>query len=561
MRFIGLLVVLVVYSKGFTQAYYKLDTALERGYNLYYQGKYDEAGHAYFNALKRAQETGNKKVEAEAYRLLGEVNRASSNRPYAIKYLDKAEALFSSIHDEYGVASTKNRKAAAYFELGDSLNYSKYLASSLKISRDNGFKDIEYNSLTILGAVQFVKALDYREAIHTLQRAFSIAKELNKVEDYPYIYNNLSRLYQEMGNLDSAEIYGQKALKIGEEFNIRTYISSACGRLSLIYAGKKEWEKAFEYERRFTQFRDTLEDEGRDKVIAELVENYQTEKQQEALQRQKAQIQYTSLALAVLLILLVVITIMFFNLRKQRKQLRDVNARIGQQNDSLEEMNDLKDRLLSVLSHDLRSPVAALHSSLEILTTEEVPQAIQNQLLSELRERTDQTAQLLDNLLIWIKSQLEGLSLHKSEVNLSHLVSEVVNTMKHDLERKQLQLKMELDEKIKLEADPELVRIIIRNLASNAYKYSNPGTNIEIRLTQEKNEILLEIQDHGVGMSSSSLKNLFKLNKKSKSGTSNEKGVGIGMVLVKDLVNKSGGRITAESEAEIGTIVRVYFPN
>ncbi|MDX5319847.1 MAG: hypothetical protein LPK45_02175, partial [Bacteroidota bacterium] len=389
-------------STLFAQPYHELDSGLSRGYALYYKGDYDEAGKAYFSALKRAQEEGNKRLEAEAFRLLGEVNRASANRPYAIKYLNQAESIFSSIQDEYGVASTKNRKAAVYFELGDSLNYIKYLLSSLKISRDKGFKDIEYNSLTILGAVQYVKARDYPGAIETLTQAVRIAFEIEKIEDLPYMYNNLARLYQEINDLDSAEYYGLEALRIGEENNIRSYIANSCGRLSLIYAAKGEFQKAYQFERRYTMILDTLGDESRDKVVAELVEKYQTERQLEALARQENQLKYAVFAGIFLLLILSVMLVMFLNLRKQRIKMAEVNV-------ALAEANEVKSKLLSVLSHDLRSPVAALHSSLEIILEGGVPEEVQKELLSELNVRVHYTGQLIDNLLVWIKSQLSGV--------------------------------------------------------------------------------------------------------------------------------------------------------
>lgn len=560
MRKLGLLVLVLMSATSWSQPYYALDTALQRGYDLYYLGNYEEAGNAYFGALKRAQESGDKRLEAEAFRLLGEVNRASSNRPYALKYLNLAETLFSSIHDEYGIASTKNRKAAVYFEMGDSLNYMKYIQSSLKISRDNGFKDLEYNTLTILGAVQFVKALDYPGAIQTLTNALNIAEELNKVEDYPYIYNNLARLYQELGQLDSAVKYGEAALKIGEEFNIRTYIAAACGRLSLVYAALGDYEKAFAVERRYTMMMDTLGDESRDKVVAELVEKYQSEKQQEALSRQKAQIRYTLLAVGVLVIMLVVMLFLFINLRKQKEKFRKLSVRVSEQNTSLEEINVMKDRLLSVLSHDLRSPVAALSSTLEILATEDIPKDIQDSLLKELGERTNQTSQLLDNLLYWIKNQLNGISAQSLEVNVEAISHEVAAHFKRDLKTKNINLHTTFVDEPVVIADPELLRIILRNVLSNAIKFSSANSTIDLSAEKKDGEVIIQVQDHGVGMEKSQLEAIFSLKKKSFKGTNNELGAGIGLVLVRDLVEINKGKISVSSEPEKGTRIQISFP-
>ncbi|HCS21127.1 MAG TPA: hypothetical protein DIW47_11315 [Bacteroidetes bacterium] len=543
------------------QPYYFLDSSLKEGYSAFYQGKYDLAGKLFFKALKNAQITKDKRVEAESYRLLGEVNRASNNRPAAIKYLDKAEHIFNEIQDDYGVASTKNRKAAAYFEKGDSINYMKFLMSSLKISRDNHFRDIEYNSLTILGAVQFSKARDYPAAVHTLTEAMLIARELNKVEDFPYIYTNIAGLYQAMGQLDSALVYGKMALEIAEARGIRSSINSACSRLASIHAELGQFDSAFKYERRYNLLSDTLNIESRDKQFAELVEKYEDEKNTEALEKQRLTINYILFAAILFLIVLVFMFILFANLRTQRKKLTEANEKMEAQNAVLAENSKLKDRLLSVLSHDLRSPMAALSSSLELMRNGEVNEADSKMIIEELRVKVERTSELLDNLLFWIKNQLNRIDPEIQEIQLSELIGETLVFFSPELQQKALRVQLEVPDDFILHADKEMIRLVIRNLVSNAVKFSKNGGQIRIGATMQGKSSRLFVEDDGVGINSEALKEIFQMKKVYTFGTQKELGMGIGLSLVRDFVHANKGSIEVISEANNGTRVELTFQN
>lgn len=543
------------------QPYYLLDSALKAGYTHMYQGKYDQAGKLYFQALKKAQLTKNKQIEAEAYRLLGEVNRASSNRPAAIKYLDKAEHIFNEIQDDYGVASTKNRKAAAYFEKGDSINYMKFLMSSLKISRDNHFRDIEYNSLTILGAVQFSKARDYPAAIKTLTEAMLIARELGKVEDYPYIYTNISGLFQSMGNLDSALVYGKMALEIAELRGIKASINSACGRLASIHAAMGNYDSAFMYERRFNLLSDTLNIESRDKQFAELVEKYEDEKNTEALEKQRVTINYILFTAILFLIVLVFMFILFGNLRTQRKMLTEANEKMEVQNAVLAENSRLKDRLLSVLSHDLRSPMAALSSSLELIRNGEVNEADSKMLIEELSVKVERTSELLDNLLFWIKNQLNRIAPELQEIQLASLIRETLGFFTPEIDQKQLRMQVEVPDDFILHADKEMIRLVIRNLVSNAVKFSKNGGQIRIGAENQGSGVVFFVEDDGIGINAKDLKEVFHTKAVYTLGTKKELGMGIGLSLVRDFVHANKGSIEVISEEGKGTRVQLHFQN
>lgn len=533
--------------------YQKYDL-LDSGYKVYYSGDYVKAGEILFSALKLAKSSQDRVLEAESYRLLGEVNRASNNKTYSIKYLNEAEAIYSEIGNDYGVASTKNRKAAAYYEIGDTAAMWTYLKSSIKICKDRAYGDLLYNNMTIQGSFFFHMRKDYLGAVATLHEALEIAKELDQEVDFPYIYNNLAGAFRADTEFDSALVYADLALKYALKYNVRSYISSAYSQLSLIYGhGKKDYEKAWEYERLYVMYRDTIFNESRDKEIAEIVESYRTEIQTEQIKSQKSFIQISVALLIALVIVLAITIIISVRLKKQGKQLQESS-------DSLKEMNQLKDRLLTVLSHDLRSPVATLQSTLELVQMDTMSQEQLTDIFRELGIRIEQTGQLLDNLLVWIKSQVLDLKVEKEDVLVHKKLVQVQHLFEPAIKQKALTFFIDIPESAKVYADKEMFKLVMRNILSNAIKFSNPGGKIMVNYKLVNDEALVEIVDEGKGMSRELLTRIFSMNSVSTTGTNEEVGMGIGLSVVRDFININGGRLEVESEEGKGSKFKVYMP-
>lgn len=559
-RIVSILLLLLSCSLAFAQPYYLMDSSLKEGYRLYYQGAYEKAGQMFLIGLKQAQHDGNKRIEAEAYRLLGEVNRASRNSHYSLKYLNSAEEIFRELGDDYGIASTKNRKAAVFFEITDSASYLNLLNASIKISRDKGYKDLLYNNLTILGAHEFVHRKNFLGAIEILREALSVAQDLGKREDYPYIYNNFARLFREAKQTDSALYYAHASLKLGEEFQIRSYVATAAGQLSLIYHEKKDYENAWRYERRYNIVLDSINQESRDKEVGELVEKYQYDRQQQELALQEEQFRYAIIALAIFLSLLILIAVLFFKYRRQHARLAEVQKQTESQNITLEENNRLKDRLLSVLSHDLRSPMANLHHSLDLICSGDVSKEDEKMLMEELNIRVQRTSQLLDNLLFWIKNQIDRIPVKKETLSLWELCREAQLLMEKSIQQKNLLLDTHVPVDIHLFADKEMLRLVIRNLLSNAIKFSYEKSVIYLKAWRDAQGVYFEIRDQGVGISSAKLEEIFSARQLSTSGTHDELGMGIGLSVVRDFVDANGGDIQVESEVGKGAVFRLRFP-
>ncbi|TNE82420.1 MAG: HAMP domain-containing histidine kinase [Bacteroidetes bacterium] len=533
---------------------YKKYALLDSGYRVYYSGDYEMAGNIFFSALKDANEKNNLEYLAETYRLLGEVNRASNNKPYALKYLNEAERLFNQISNDYGLAYTKNRKAAVYLQWTDTLEMKTYLRSSIKICRDNGFKEILYNNLILEASYLYNNRKDFAAAFPVLYEAVALGKESNLEQDFPYLYNNFALAYRYTKQYDSALYYAQLSLEYARKYDVMSYMSAACGQLSLIYGeGFQDYQKAWEYERLFRIYYDTLYKESREREISEIVENYRIELKEEQISGKNKVIRLTITMMAALGVLFIVTIIILVRMYRQRKKLRESEL-------MLKDTNMLKDRLLSVLSHDLRAPVATLQSTLDLVMMDGVDKDQLDIIFRDLSVRIEQTGQLLDNLLVWIKSQVLQLEVRKEQINLGSEISRVQRLYEPAIRQKSLIFIVEVNDEDRIFADLEMFRLVLRNLLSNAIKFSSKAGKISISLSQFSDEVALKIQDEGRGISTKMMKKIFENNEIRTAGTNEEIGTGIGLSVVKHFVELNNGRIEVESKEDKGSTFTVYFP-
>ena len=181
--------------------------------------------------------------------------------------------------------------------------------------------------------------------------------------------------------------------------------------------------------------------------------------------------------------------------------------------------------------------------------------------LKIIKESTTKASGLLNNLLIWANSQTGSIEFKPVKVALKNTVANVVSLLEIQAMNKDIDINDEVAANIYLHADENMVNTILRNLISNAIKFSNPKNSITVAAVVENEFAIISVQDSGVGMSLDTKKNLFSVeNKFSSVGTANEQGSGLGLILCKDFVEKHGGAITVESELEEGTTFRFSLP-
>lgn len=241
-------------------------------------------------------------------------------------------------------------------------------------------------------------------------------------------------------------------------------------------------------------------------------------------------------------------------LRITNKKLAENLLIIANQNEELDKSNDMKRKLISILSHDLRTPLSNLNNFIFLMENNLLDSSEQDTILKGVKVGLNSTINLMENLLTWTMTQLRDESINIEELAIYDLVAEQVKAILMNAEKKGIKIINNIDSDAKVWGDTGMIEFIVRNLIGNSIKFSN-NSNIEIGLQKDEKYDIITIKDYGLGMSENTKSKLFQWDvKNSKLGTNNEKGTGLGLLVVKDFIEKLNGLIEFESEEGKGTI-------
>ena len=250
------------------------------------------------------------------------------------------------------------------------------------------------------------------------------------------------------------------------------------------------------------------------------------------------------------------------DLAEQRAlSISEKNIVITEQNKLLEKVNEEKNKMFSIISHDLRSPLDSIRGFLELLSenllNEEEKLTIQEELLTQ----TKYTSELLLNILYWSKTQMQGVTVHLKPLNLKAVVERSANLKIALAAKKEVKLTYSIPSGIEVIADEDMLVIVLRNLINNAIKFTPSGGEIFILIAKNtQNEIQIAVQDTGIGIPSDKQEQIFTFKTESTFGTNNEKGIGMGLTLCKEFMDYQHGTIGFESTEGKGSIFYVTLP-
>ncbi len=249
------------------------------------------------------------------------------------------------------------------------------------------------------------------------------------------------------------------------------------------------------------------------------------------------------------------------NYEHERLSVEQRNREIEAQKDeillqkgALEYMNREKDRLLSIVAHDIRMPLSSIQGYLEILNSigldEEEKQLIEGQLLQITRD----TSEMLMNLLSWSRTQLKGSHVQLKAIDVNEVLKDWLKIESAIAVKKGIRLRMLTAGQLHVMADYDMLHLVIRNLVSNAIKFTPEGGEVIISTRYRGSDGMIIISDNGIGITAEKQQHLFQLNASTTYGTNNEKGIGLGLLLCKEFTEKQQGNIWFESEFDKGSV-------
>lgn len=234
-----------------------------------------------------------------------------------------------------------------------------------------------------------------------------------------------------------------------------------------------------------------------------------------------------------------------------------------QNEDRLEKLNATKDKLFSIIAHDLRSPFNSIlgFSELLIENNDKYDAAESGRYLELIHSSAKNTLVLLDNLLNWAKAQTGQIIFKPKKIILSSEFRIIIEQLNTIAQIKNISLKYNCTDEIEVYTDENLLNIVIRNLVSNAIKFTNKGGKVTVSAISEQNHTKITISDNGIGMSEETRKKLFDVSMNITSlGTANEKGSGIGLLLCSEFIKLLGDEIWVESEEGVGSQFHFTIP-
>ncbi|MDN3550863.1 sensor histidine kinase [Mucilaginibacter aquaedulcis] len=236
------------------------------------------------------------------------------------------------------------------------------------------------------------------------------------------------------------------------------------------------------------------------------------------------------------------------------------NRHILLQKEQLEKSDAEKNKLMSIISHDMRTPLINIQNYLELLNENELDSPLRIVIEQELLAATNGTMDMLTNLLQWSKSQMEGPAVNLMSENLLETIKSTLDMGKTQAAKKDITLSYEISPALVVIADMNMLQLVVRNLISNAIKFTLNGGVIKIHAHLVQHECKITVSDNGKGIEPNKQQKIFSINTEPDFGTNNEKGVGLGLLLCKEFIERQGGRIGFESAVGQGSSFFVFVP-
>ena len=498
---------------------------------------------------------------------IGALYSETKNFKKTNEYYDKALQLIEAQKDTAQLASILAQKGNLYDQQLQEYDTALiYLKKSLSLARAIKVDYLATNALGNIGLI-YKHKLQTSKALQYFDSALLAYKTMDApVDNYAAIYNNIAATHSQAGNYQLAKIAFDKsiqfALKAGSPYiEMENY-----NNLADMYSRMKNFEQQSVFLKKYYNIKDSLFTADNKNHLTQLEADYQVEKKNTEITKKDAEVIkqksqrniFVIIAAAAALLLL---TLLFFyhRIKINNQLLQEKNIKINQQKDELETLNQVKDRLFSIISHDLRNPLVTLRTYLSLADDVTLTPDKKELFKRSTMQAVTQTCEMLDNLLLWANLQIKNTNPSITPVNVHDCVMDAVNTIQAQASQKQIGIKTTVASEVAL-GDHTIITIALRNILTNAIKYSPAGSLVNIDAEKKGNNLLIKIKDTGIGMTAEQLLQLNARQTASTRGTNGEKGSGLGIFLVQELLEKINGRLIIESTQNQGSCFTILLP-
>lgn len=520
---------------------------------------------------------------SSTYKSLAKAYQNNGSFEKAIDYNLKSLEIEELTNDSDGLINANKNLAQLYLQKKEYNKAIRYFENALNYAKTND-DEIKAEILPELGGA-YIKNEKFKIAAEYLVEGIKLNRKLDNTNGILISLNNLGELNYLKKNFRTAESQLLEAGKIGRLENNKEQLLKNYSLMKSLDSTKGNFESAFAWQREYFKIKNSI-DAQKPKIITIVEEpiiedNLQIAENNNVLaldQPNNSMVNKKSLdrlklvfyALLAAFAIVLVFFVLFYMKRKSRvkytRELEAKNQKIELQNEAileqskhLESINKVKDKLFSIVSHDLKDSLTSTKGFIDLLKEGQLSQEEFHNLLPELSENANNASLLLFNLLNWSKSQMQSLKPKPSLFDVQEVFFEKIKLVEQKMQVKGIKL---IDNTLRdfVYADRSMVEIVIQNLLANAVKFCTIGDSITIANTISNGNAIISVSDSGVGISVENQHKLFGGNTFTTVGTNNEKGTGLGLTICRELVELNQGRIWVDSEENVGSTFFVELP-
>lgn len=515
------------------------------------QGNLDSATNHFLIALRENQSIGYNTGVIDAYINLGRISGDFNNLDKALEYYYKALSLCSSSYSTRTVCNLYNNIAIIHGRRQQYDTALAYLQKALSKSNQEEYIDIYAYSLLNIGIV-LTNSGQYDSALVSLGEALRITKEKGMKTEYANILINIANI---TGRTNPAKAIEQlrEVVNITSETGEKGMTLDAYTALAEINKKTGNYKEVVSLMEQMKLIEDSISGIEKSKQIANLQAIYELEQTNNKVAQLKMSEQQQTMRRNILLTIVSALIIFIFIMLLYLRKVKQLNTALYRREQQLQSANSIKDKLFSIIGHDLRGPIGSMTIMLQLLE-EETVKPEDAEMLHALRDQADATLDTLDKLLFWGKEQIKGKTIEQVDFAAYPALDSVIKLLSITAAQKQINILNTVPVNISIHADASHFDFIMRNLMSNAIKFSNTNDIIEISAdtAARPGYIVFTVKDNGIGIPADKLQTVFDPFNTSE-GTAHEKGTGIGLMLCKEFVAANGGELWAKSSPGSGT--------
>jgi len=527
-------------------------------------GAYDKALQLDLLALSKAKQINNLPALAAAnngiatdYMRIGDIKKSRT-------YYEQALIIYGQLRDSINIGDQHYKIGVLDVDEGrmDEARIRFYTAVKIFECRNNypGLADV-YNGY----AAMFYNLQNLDSVAWYAEKSLHYYRLAGNTDAESFMYINLGALFNSQKNHLKAIQYVRRGIDLADSSGLINQMRQGYKSLSETYAMIGDWKQAYDNQLLYVRYNDSIFNQQKNEAMVKYEALYQTSEKERKIQEQKADllskenriksIQNTRNILILLFIVALIVALFFVYRYITRKK---INRLLDEKNKQLEEINAFKDRIFAIISHDLRSPVTSFSRITSALNTaiDQLPPKEIKKYLNDIEVSAIELQNMLRGLLHWSLTQQSGANVQTQAVLLSECIQDVVADCRGALSEKQISLETEIPDSLTALSDKGLLHIVLRNVLSNAVKFSDAGDRIVIRVTESDGKCFIDVCDNGPGVPDEVASRLFG----TMASDAPSRGGGFGLFISAELLKKMNGSIRLAASSADGSVFRIVLP-